>query len=119
MLRNVDYGRSKTDLKEIKTLKIIIVGQYYWPENFLVNDIAEDLVERGHTVEVLTGLPDYTTNLIPEEYRCGKNRNEVHNGVLIHRVSVIARRHGLLFRVLFWLTSTIYAKKHNDKAASN
>ena len=47
-------------------MKIVMVGQYYWPENFLINEIAEELVNRGHKVTVLTGLPDYATNYVPE-----------------------------------------------------
>ena len=86
-----------------KILKIVIVGQYYWPENFLINDIAEDLVKRGHVVNILTGLPDYATSVVPDEYKHGKNRDEVRNGVTIHRVPIIARRHGFVFRVLNYL----------------
>ena len=101
-------------------MKIVIVGQYYWPENFLINDIAEDLVRRGHDVSVLTGLPDYATNHVPQEYKFGKNRDETRNGVKIHRVPIIARRHGIFFRVLnylsFWITSSIYAMTHNYQA---
>lgn len=98
-------------------MKIVIVGQYYWPENFLINDIAEDLVKRGHSVSVLTGLPDYSTGRVPAEYRHGNNRDEIRNGVRIHRVPIIARRSGFFFRVLnylsFWVSSTTYAWTHN------
>ena len=101
-------------------MKIVLVGQYYWPENFLINDIAEALVKRGHNVTVLTGLPDYATSVVPEEYKHRKNRDEVRNGVTIHRVPIIARRKGFFFRVLnylsFWLTSTLYARTHHYEA---
>lgn len=101
-------------------MKIVLVGQYYWPENFLINDIAEDLVKRGHSVTVLTGLPDYATSVVPKEYRHGKNRDEIRNGVKIHRVPIIARRHGFFFRVLnylsFWISSTTYARTHSYDA---
>ena len=101
-------------------MKIVLVGQYYWPENFLINDIAEDLVKRGHMVTVLTGLPDYATGKVPNEYKHGKRKYEVRNGVTIHRVPVIARRHGVFFRVLnylsFWITSSMYARFHKFEA---
>ena len=45
-------------------MKILVVCQYYWPDNFLITEIAEDLVKRGHKVTVLTGLPDYSTTKI-------------------------------------------------------
>ena len=86
----------------------------------MINDIAEELVKRGHDVTVLTGLPDYASSVVPKEYKHGKNRDEVRNGVKIHRVPIIARRHGFLFRVLnylsFWISSTTYARFHKYEA---
>lgn len=97
-------------------MKILMVCQYYWPDNFLINEIAEDLVKRGNQVTVLTGLPDYATTKVPKEYKWGKRRKEEHNGVKIIRVPIIARRHGFFFRVLnylsFYINSSIYAKFH-------
>jgi hypothetical protein len=40
-------------------MKILIVSQYFWPESFRINDLAAGLVERGHKVLVLTGIPNY------------------------------------------------------------
>lgn len=101
-------------------MKIVIVGQYYWPDNFLVNEIAEELVIRGHQVTVLTGLPDYTTNYVPKEYKWGKNRHEKRNGVEIYRVPIIARHTGFIFRVLnylsFFISSSLFALFHNFDA---
>ena len=97
-------------------MRVVIVGQYYWPDVFTINDIAEDLVRRGHEVKVLTGLPDYATNEIPEEYMHGKNRHEIRNGVEIFRVPIIARHRGVLHRVInylsFYLSSSFFAWNH-------
>ena len=40
-------------------MKILIISQYFWPENFKINDIALGLKELGHEVSVLTGIPNY------------------------------------------------------------
>lgn len=40
-------------------MKILVVTQYFWPENFRINDLCDALVERGHEVTVYTGLPNY------------------------------------------------------------
>ena len=40
-------------------MKITIVSQYFYPEEFKVNDLAEEWVKRGHEVTVLTGKPNY------------------------------------------------------------
>lgn len=40
-------------------MKILVVTQYFWPENFKINDLCDGLIERGHDVTVYTGLPNY------------------------------------------------------------
>lgn len=97
-------------------MRIVIVGQYYWPDVFTINEIAEDLAKKGHTVKVLTGLPDYATNEIPDDYKHGKNRHEIRNGVEIFRVPIVARHTGVIHRVInylsFYFSSSLFAKKH-------
>lgn len=84
-------------------MKILIVSQRYWPENFRITDIAESLVRLGHDVTVLTGLPNYPRGYVFDEYKHGKNRIQEHNGVHIIRAKEIGRRHGILFRFLnYW-----------------
>ena len=46
-------------MDEKKQLKILIVTQYFWPENFRVNDIVAYLKKQGAHVEILTGRPNY------------------------------------------------------------
>ncbi len=89
-------------------MKILIVSNRYWPENFRITDIAESLVKIGHDVTVLTGLPNYPEGFIHEEYKKGKNRKEYKNGVKIIRVKEIGRRQNLFFRVLSY-----YSFPHN------
>lgn len=43
----------------IDAMKILFVCQHYKPEPFRLSDICEDLVQRGHEVAVLTGIPNY------------------------------------------------------------
>lgn len=76
-------------------MNILVVCQYYYPEEFQVNSICEELVSRGYSVTVLTGLPNYPTGVIPEEYSNGKRRNEIINGVKIVRVWEIPRGKGI------------------------
>jgi hypothetical protein len=45
-------------------MKILIVSQYYYPEQFQINDIAPKLVKRGHEVTVLCGLPNYPKGVL-------------------------------------------------------
>ena len=45
-------------------MKILLVSQYFWPETFRVNDLAQELVLRGNEVTVLTGKPNYPQGAI-------------------------------------------------------
>lgn len=96
-------------------MKILVVCQHYWPEPFPLEDSCEELVRRGHTVHVVTGVPNYPMGYIYEEYRGGKNRKQEHHGVQITRTFTIGRRHNILFRMLnyfsFAISSTLYTRR--------
>ncbi|MDY5440683.1 MAG: glycosyltransferase family 4 protein [Candidatus Enteromonas sp.] len=92
-------------------MKILVVSQFYWPENFRITDIAETLVERGHDVTVLTGLPNYPQGTIYPEYRHGKNRVQERNGVKIVRAKLIGRRRNVFFRLLNYYSFPFFASK--------
>ena len=92
-------------------MKILIVYQHYWPEYFRITDIAETLVKTGNKVTVLCGLPNYPDGYVLKEYKSGKNRRQVHNGVKIVRAKEIGRRNNLLFRFLNYWSYPFFAKK--------
>ena len=74
-------------------MKVLIVSQYFWPENFRINDLARGLVERGHEVTVLTGIPNYPEGKIFQGYGIF-NRQENFQGVKVIRVPLIPRGNG-------------------------
>lgn len=94
---------------------ILVVCQHYWPEPFPIEDYCEELARRGHTVSVITGVPNYPMGEIYNEYRNKKGRDQIHNGVTIHRTLTIPRKHNILFRMLnyysFAISSSLYALK--------
>lgn len=77
-------------------MKILVVCQYYYPEQFRINDICEQLVQDGHSVTVLTGLPNYPMGKILNEYRRGRKRKETINGVKVLRCFEIGRKSGVV-----------------------
>lgn len=99
-------------------MKILVICQYYRPEPFCISDICEELVRRGHDVTVVTGIPNYPMGEIYEGYRHGKKRDEILNGVKVHRCFTIGRRHNAFRRVLnyysYMLSSMSYIKRLSD-----
>lgn len=73
--------------------RILVVSQYYYPEQFRINDICSELVCRGYDVTVLTGIPNYPEGRFFEGYGRHKNLTEEHEGVKIIRVPIIPRGH--------------------------
>jgi glycosyltransferase involved in cell wall biosynthesis len=88
-------------------MNILIVSQYYWPENFIINDVAKTLYEKGQLVEVLTGKPNYPHGVIYDGYKSLGCETETHDEVPIHRVPMLARGHGGLRLVLNYLSFVI------------
>ncbi len=70
-------------------MKILIVSQYFFPENFRINDFAFSMRRKGHEVTVLTGLPNYPKGRLFGHFRLFQ-KHEV-NGVDIYRVPLIPR----------------------------
>jgi glycosyltransferase involved in cell wall biosynthesis len=72
-------------------VRILIVTQYFWPERFLVNDLALALVERGHEVTVLTGMPNYPAGRLFPGYGFFRPTREDYHGVVVRRVPLLPR----------------------------
>ncbi|MCT2409537.1 glycosyltransferase family 4 protein [Chryseobacterium antibioticum] len=75
-------------------MNILIVTQYFFPENFKSNDMAFELQKRGHDVTVLTGIPNYPEGEIYDGYGFSKNRKQTINGVEVVRALLLPRGKG-------------------------
>ncbi len=75
-------------------MRVLIVSQYFWPENFQINDVAKSLLAKGVEVEVLTGKPNYPAGKVFAGYRAGGCQQETWQGINIHRVPLVPRGKG-------------------------
>lgn len=100
-------------------MKILIVSQRFYPENFRINDIALELKRRGHDITVLTGLPNYPEGTIYSGYeKAHKKTSEDYQGIKIIRAKEIGRRNNMIFRFLNYYSFPFYANRkvrHLDK----
>ncbi len=72
-------------------MRILIITQYFWPENFRINELAIDLQARGHEVIIYTGFPNYPEGKVYSGYNYFNKYTEKLNGVIIKRVPLIPR----------------------------
>jgi glycosyltransferase involved in cell wall biosynthesis len=94
-------------------MKILIVSQYFYPEDFKVNDIAFDFVKRGHEVTVFTAKPNYPQGKFYQGYSFFGKSKEVIDGVNVIRIPIIPRFTGsrpylIMNYVSFILFSYLY-----------
>ena len=67
-------------MDEKKRLRILIVSQYFWPENFRVNDIVKYFKDQGAHIEVLTGKPNYPSGYLFDEFKKNPSKFNNYNG---------------------------------------
>jgi len=72
-------------------LKILVISQYFWPENFRINDLVSEWGVRGHEVTVLTGIPNYPMGKVFDAYKKQPKEFMAFEGAKIIRAPVIAR----------------------------
>ena len=72
-------------------MRLLGVSQYFWPESFRINDLVRSLAKKGHTVEILTGKPNYPEGIIYPGYRSWGCQVEAWQGMKIYRVPIAAR----------------------------
>lgn len=72
-------------------MHVLVVSQYFWPEEFRVNDLVAELVERGHRVTVLTGTPNYPLGVTFPDYARHPDRFASYAGAQIVRVPLVPR----------------------------
>ena len=75
-------------------MKLLVVSQYFYPEQFRINDICYGLAKRGHSVTVLTGLPNYPGGEIYAGYEGKADTKETVDGVCVIRCKLRPRHKG-------------------------
>lgn len=92
--------------------RILIVSQYFWPEEFRINDLAQTLKNKGFEVEVLTGLPNYPEGILFKGYRSRFYQTEEWNGIKIHRIKEIPRGNSSLRLALNYVSFLFFGLIH-------
>lgn len=85
-------------------LRILVVSQYFWPENFRINDLVKEWGLRGHHVTVLTGIPNYPIGKVFDEYRKQPPDFVCYEGAQVVRVPMLPRGTGALHLMLNYLS---------------
>lgn len=89
-------------------IKLLIITQYFWPENFRVNDLASFFSSHGQEVTVITGRPNYPEGYLYPEFRAQPESFNRYGNVNIIRVPMLSRgktKFSLVLNYLSFFTS--------------
>jgi glycosyltransferase involved in cell wall biosynthesis len=90
-------------------MRVLVWTQYYWPENFHINQVVTELCDQGADVTVLTGKPNYPDGEIFSGYSAMGVQVEQREGVQIIRLPLRPRgkssAKGLILNYLSFIVS--------------
>lgn len=90
---------------------ILVISQYFFPEQFRVNDICQEWIKRGYKVTVVTGIPNYPTGQFYDGYDYKNRRTEKWEGIDIIRLPIKPRKTGIFNLALNYLSFVIEGYK--------
>jgi glycosyltransferase involved in cell wall biosynthesis len=90
-------------------MRILVLTQYFWPENFRINDLAVELARRGHSATVLTGKPNYPQGRLLPIFRADPASFSRLEQVEIIRVPMLTRGRGHVRLALNYLSFALSA----------
>src|SRR5574344_1825966 len=70
-------------------MKILVISEVFYPENFLINDLVKEWKKQGYIVDVLTQYPSYPQSYIFKGYENKSNSIEDWEGSKIYRYKFI------------------------------
>ncbi len=91
-----------------RRLRILVVTERFFPEDFIINDLAREWAAQGHQVDVLTQAPSYPFDRIFPGYTNGLFRKDHWGGLGIYRLfTVLGYKKHLSFKLLHYLLFAI------------
>ena len=78
-------------------MKILIISQVFWPENFKINELCTELIHHGHEVTVITGKPNYPYGKFYKGFGLFSKIKSNYNGSVVYRLPIIPRGNGTGF----------------------
>ena len=92
---SIEKTEGKRDLN-CERKHILVISQYFYPEQFRINDICKEWVNRGYKVTVVTGIPNYPQGEFYDGYDYKNKRKETWEGIDIIRLAIKPRKTGLV-----------------------
>lgn len=90
--------------------KMLIIGEAFYPEDFLINDLVREWEKKGYAFEVLTRVPSYPFGQIYKGYKNKIYQKTYFNTIKVHRISVIqGYERSLLIKILNYVSFVFWS----------
>lgn len=90
-------------------MRILVVSQYFWPENFRINDLVAEVCGLDHEVTILTGYPNYPSGKVFPRFKFNPSAFAKFGVANVVRVPIISRGKGGLRLALNYASFVISA----------
>lgn len=91
-------------------MRILIISQYFYPENFRINQLALALKESGHQIVVLTAQPNYPSGQFFTGHSFFGPSRETYEGMEVIRVPIFPRGRGRSWElILNYISFVVFA----------
>ncbi len=80
--------------------KILIVTEYFYPEEFKINEVALAWKEKGYEVDILTQNPTYSAGKVFDGYQNRWFYKDKYEGMTVYRVKAVTGYKESLFKKL-------------------
>jgi colanic acid biosynthesis glycosyl transferase WcaI len=97
-------------------MRIVLVTQWYPPEQapigYMFQELAKDLLQKGHDVTIVTGFPNHPTGIVYSGYEKKWRQLEIQDGIKLRRVYLYtsaarSKLNRMITFASFTITSTI------------
>lgn len=90
-----------------KKKHILVISQYFYPEQFRINDICLEWIKRGYQVTVVTGIPNYPMGKYYEGYGILKKKREHYEEIEIIRLPIVPRGNNVIMLCLNYFSFVV------------
>ncbi|WP_340102830.1 glycosyltransferase family 4 protein [Rhodohalobacter sp. 8-1] len=72
-----------------KRKKILVLAEVFYPEDFLINDLASEWIDKGYDLEILARAPSYPYGNAYEGYKNRLYQQDSYKGAVVHRIGFV------------------------------
>ena len=92
--------------KDLNKKSLLIISQYFYPEEFGINNFAEKFAQKGYEIKVLTQSPSYPFDQIYDGYDNNFFQQTNYKNIKVYSVkNILGNNRGFIFSIIGFKSS--------------